>query len=77
MNTTQPAIADTQYWTVGLNDKWSKEPTTINQAESYGFLVKPSRAHGAYQMFMRGQMVGWMFGSQQEQMSFLRQKGLI
>jgi hypothetical protein len=77
MSTAQPAIAETQYWTVGLNNKWSKEPTTINQAESYGFLVKPSRTHGGYQMFMHGRLIGWMFSSQQEQVSFLRQKGLI
>lgn len=65
-------------YSVSVIDTWTTDGNATREFfQSKGATVKPSRTHGDFQVFIEGKMVAWGFDKKVDQMSFLKQRGLI
>ena len=58
-------------------NKWTNEPASIQWYLDKGAKVSPARLHGDYTLWVDGRNVGALFVSQKEQISFLREHGML
>jgi hypothetical protein len=82
--TTQPTIEATEatYYTVGITGKWTNEAAPESFFTDRGGSVADSRIESEFQagiktLWIGGYNVAKLFPTQQAQISYLREKGLL
>lgn len=74
---TQIENNEKKFYSVSLNNKWTKDAASISFYTDRGATVQPSRLNGDFDVFIEGRLVANLFESQNEQKKFLKSKGLI
>jgi hypothetical protein len=73
---------ETQYFSVGINGKWTNESAPLSFFTGKGASVSDSRIEAEYQagikiLWIEGRNMGKLFPTQASQIAYLQTKGLL